>query len=510
MVLNGTRSRICTIESCQARGFSGLQILGVNNESARNVKERVATTLEQLGLKISNQKIVINCSPGEAGETQHHFDLPMAMTLFLLHAKEEVRVSCDEVVFCGELSLDGRLKAIHGTIGIALEAIQKGFKKVVLPSANRFDIETLQGQGIHQLCEIEFFYFNSLQEVLNWVISAANYQNTPAAKPSTPAAEPPNFDDMTLSREQQTLAAVCAVGRHSLLLEGTPGTGKSMFASRMASLLPKPSQAESLYLMSLYSALGPTIPMPVLMGQAPFRSPHHTSSAAAILGTPKQPGDFTLANGGVLFLDEFPEFRRDLIEALREPLETGEIKVSRAQAKTSWKAKPLLLAAANQCPCGWLGSKKKLCRCSQQSIQKYQRKLSGPILDRIDLHFLMPEQDSHLQLLADKQEHHQGLKRLVEKSFAFGRERNQRMGILYNSEIPSDRIMKACQLSPHSPLVERLANKEGSMRRLIKTLRVARTIADLNQKTKCWRRGGRKSASIFSVTPLCLNSSSFV
>ncbi len=480
VVLNGTQSRICTIESCLARGFSGLQVLGVNNETARNGKERVVTTLENQNFKLSNKKIVINCSPGDIINTQPHFDLVFAITLILLHEKTSPKPDITQYVFGGELGLDGRIKPILGSISMVLEAINCGRKGVVLPSGNAREIEYLRSLPASPLGKIQIMYFSHLTEIFSWL--QGKPQLPPPPLPALAHRDGPceTFDDMYLSQEHFHLALICAVGRHSLLLQGTPGTGKSMFASRLPSILPRPTHRDHIYTLKLYSSVELAVPTSILQGTPPYRSPHHSASSAAILGTPDQPGDLPLANGGILFLDELPEFRRDLLEALREPLETGEVKVSRARKKTTWKAKTLLIAAANRCPCGWLGSKRQLCRCTAQEMGRYQRKLSGPLLDRIDLHFNMPEYDAMEKLFSQNQQDNQSC--LLEKSrkaMEFSIARNKQYGFTFNTEIPTKHALEICGIQEHSPSLKKLSQQLHTVRSIIKVLRVARTIGDL-------------------------------
>jgi Predicted ATPase with chaperone activity len=244
---------------------------------------------------------------------------------------------------------------------------------------------------------------------------------------------------MTLSPELEKLALTVAVGGHSLLLTGSPGTGKSMFLSRIISILPDMSAKTQLEALRIHSSSSQKISQELLLGRPPLRIPHHQGTVAAILGIPEQAGELSLAHGGVLFLDELAEYRRDLLEGLREPLESGQVRVVRARAKTVWKAKMILLAASNLCPCGWFGSQKKSCRCRLQNILNYRRKLSGPILDRIDLHVNLFEQTREEEFfLRSKKNKNASISESLAKKVAtaknFSKQRNKRWKVINNSD----------------------------------------------------------------------------
>ena len=289
---------------------------------------------------------------------------------------------------------------MRGVISYAIAAVAEGFKGLVVAKDNLVDLAVLHKLNNERFADLEICAFEHLREVQAWLyddgaalaISSANTQEK-----FTPTTF--NFNDMILDDNLYQAALCLAVGRHSLIMNGPPGTGKSMFAMRLPSILPPLESKEHLQALRISSAHTVNVDDKLLAGQPPFRAPHHSASAQGVLGTAEQPGDIALAHGGVLFLDELPEFRRDIIESLREPLETGEINISRAKNKVRWCAKLILIAAANNCPCGFWGSSKKKCTCALTRVIAYRRKLSGPIMDRIDMHLNVPENDNDAAML---------------------------------------------------------------------------------------------------------------
>jgi magnesium chelatase family protein len=433
--------------------------------------------------------VLISIAPADLRKDGSQFDLAFAICLGILTMKEEPKIDPSRWMFVAELSLSGELRPVKSVVSYALSAISAGLKGIVVSRKNLKEVEALEQFDIPARLNFQILGFDRVDEVFSWL--------TQGYAPTAPqvfangssnekAADLPNFDDMNLSGELAQVAMIACVGRHNMLLYGTPGTGKSMFAARLASLMPRMSQDEHMDALKISSFCNEKIPDGILAGRPPFRAPHHQTTPGAILGTPFRPGELSLAHGGFLFLDEFPEFRRDIIEALREPLETGEIQVSRAKDKVRWRARVSLIAATNNCPCGWFGSSYKRCQCSRNQILAYKRKISGPILDRIDIHVNTPEcnaQKSELfvfnastsaspgQFLADR----------VAKGQEFSLARNRELGVLFNCELAAKHMIKASKLTEldFSKLVDKISAKRMSNRGLIRSLRVARSIADL-------------------------------
>ncbi len=476
---------LVTVECSVTSGFAGLQLVGNTSDLCRDGKERAKAALEKLGLKFGQKRVLINLSPADCRKEGNHFDLPIAVSLAALERDEPMAHEADQWLFAAELSLDGRLRPIKALIPMALAALQAGLKGLVLAGAHRMEMATLKKlPAFHG--NFQPLFFDRLEDVLNWLFLGVTPEYSDRAlEPETPLESQPDFDDMHLDPELETLALACSVGRHSLLLRGTPGAGKSMFVQRLPSILPPLEAKIHFEALQVYSLQHQILPSGLLQGRPPFRHPHHSASPQAILGTAEEPGDLALAHGGLLFLDELPEFRRDLLESLREPLEQGTINVSRAQRKASWRTAVQFIAACNNCPCGWLGSRRRLCRCSSQKILKYAQRLSGPLLDRIDIHYTMPETDCGLWF-DEKARRTPKTGRLRARAAAgadFSAKRNVAWGKVSNSSLGPELMpgILACSENMYRNTIEELNRRRLSNRAIVRCLRVARTLADLDE-----------------------------
>ena len=494
IVTEGLRPIKVTLEGCHGRGYGGIQTLGTHNDTTQSIREKIAALLEVRGTKVGHRKTLLSCSPN-LSQHASYLDLATAVCLYQIERGKPYKEELGSTAFIGELSLDGELRYQKGIMAIVLFAYSHNIKRIILPQANQSELETFRYVN-DSLAGIEVLYFRDLDAVLNF-LESSHYETHSCLKISQTATKPEglSFNEMYLSDEVKDLICTVITGRHNLFLKGTPGTGKSMLAERLVNLLPKLSKEDHIDVLSNHCHLGKDIEPSILSGSAPYRSPHHLSSAQAILGTPEIPGDLALAHGGILFLDELPEFRRDLLEGLREPLESGKVEVSRSQKKSSWTCKIILIAAANDCPCGWLGSRVKLCTCPQQKISAYQRKLSGPLLDRIDLHFQMPEAlgDSRADFL-DKcfPNQERQLKDRIESALKF---RNDRVAEV--SRLSQDKqlsLWTECAVKDSDREgIQQLLSKIHSRRSQVKTLRVARTLADLDSSRSVFTKHVRRA-----------------
>lgn len=484
-------SSILQVECSFMRGFSGLHLIGNASEVCKSGLERARAALEDLNIHIPQKRIVINICPAHSRKDGSHFDLPFAVGLATLISEKTPTINLNHWLFAAELGLDGRLRPVKGVIAFALAAMSEGFSGIIVAQENFEEISALNRLRVNDYKELCAQPFHNLHQVLDWLFNGKKElkadQNGETFDQMDIPSEP-NFDDMLLSPHLQKLALVVATGLHSLLLQGAPGTGKSMFSARLSSIMPRISREEHLETLKIHSTVLQKLPESLLYGRPPFRAPHHQSSAAALMGIPEQPGEISLAHGGLLFLDEFPEFRRDIIEALREPLETGFVRVSRAKKKVTWQSRMTLIAACNSCPCGWLGSTLRRCTCPSAKILAYRRKLSGPILDRIDLHVRMPDlasegSDIFIQLQKRAPSSlSQSLREQVAKARLFSDKRNQKLGLVYNRDLEPDQLIEASGLASDEfkKLVDSHTPKYATRRALIRSLRVARTLADLD------------------------------
>ncbi|SMF54732.1 YifB family Mg chelatase-like AAA ATPase [Pseudobacteriovorax antillogorgiicola] len=485
IAFHGSQCSSVTIECCHARGFAGIQGLGLHIETVKSIREKVTTVLERSQLKMSAKKIILSCSPAES-HFNSHFDLPAAIALFALHTTSKIRANLEEIYCAGELSLNGGIKPVLRIVPLVLEAQAQGAKVLILPKENQHELAALrQIPGAHQ--DMKILHFENLSEIIAWLNGSQDPQEVITPPAGICSSDTVSFDDMQLTPKLKTIITTVILGMHNLFLRGTPGTGKSMLSQRLPSLMPLLEPKQHLDVLKIHSLSERSIPSRLLAGRAPFRSPHHLGSAQGIIGTPDLPGDISLAHGGILFLDELPEYRRDLLEGLREPLETGEIQVSRAQKKKVWPGQFLLVAAANNCPCGWLGSRRRLCQCLQQSITRYQQKLSGPLMDRIDIHLTMDEpNEDQLSLLGATSFQGQTLemKKKIDSARAWSKHRHDRLGVRANGQIPAHQILTECRFlsGEESQAVTKLQRALPTRRSQVRALRVARTIADLERR----------------------------
>lgn len=490
-ICDGMDTCLMQIECSFTRGFAGMQMIGYTSEVCRDGKERARAALESLGVFLPPRRLVVSLSPADVRKDGSQFDLPIAVSLALLLTGRTPTVSAGRWLFAAELGLMGELRPVKGVTSFALAALASGLEGLVLAEENLAEVSVLAHltSGAKTL---KARTFSTLAEVLAWLFGDGDRGESIHShkSPIELVKDGLNFDDMVLTPELETVAEVTATGMHSLLLRGSPGTGKSMFAARLTSILPDLGPADHVEAMRIYSSMSERLPMPLLSGRPPYRAPHHQASSAAIMGGPDCPGEMALAHGGVLFLDELPEFRRDLIEALREPLETGRISVARARKKATWRARVALVAACNNCPCGWSGSSRRVCICGMAKVLAYKQRLSGPILDRIDLHVNMPEATDaagtlFVQLSQSAGESPTGrMRQRVELARAFGERRNQALGVVFNRDIPPAHLLAASGLEGQefARLMGKAIPRSASRRTAIRTLRVARTLADLKSE----------------------------
>jgi magnesium chelatase family protein len=478
------------VECVLLRGFSGMQLIGNTSEICNDGKERARAALESLGIRLPQQRLMISFIPADVKKDGSQFDLAIAVSLasLLQTGTEERAIDTSRWVFVSELGINGHLRPVRGIIAHALAAIHGGAEGIVIARDNVRDVARLIGVAQNMGGRgLKVMSFDHLSEVLSWVFAGnPSGECQEHAESGVATANGPDFDDMILDPTLQTAVMAAATGMHSMLLRGSPGTGKSMLAARIVSILPPLAPEDHVTAMRIHSSCSEKLPAGLFAARPPVRSPHHQASAASVLGSGDFPGEISLAHGGVLFLDELPEFRRDLLEALREPLETGEVRVSRARQRLTWNARVMLVAACNNCPCGWAGSARKRCICGSPKLLAYRQRLSGPILDRIDIHINMPEERSAARIFLDlskgpTESLTAAMAQKVSAARAFGLERNAGFGVTTNRDLRAADIVRASGLNSDmfSRVVGSVIPVQASSRSVIRSLRVARSIADL-------------------------------
>ncbi len=457
-----------------SNGLPAFEVVGLPDASVKEARDRVRAAVKNCGFDFPLRRITVNLAPADLKKEGPIYDLPIL--LGILAASGQIPPTEADSCFIGELSLDGSLRPAAGVLPMALAALQSGARRMFVPAENAAEAAVAEG-----LIAIPVRHIKELVAHLRGEISLA-----PAA-PYRYQGEPskgPDFADVMGQESVKRALEVAAAGSHHVLLIGPPGAGKSMMAKRLPSILPDMAYEEALETTKVFSVAGLLEPGKPMVNQRPFRSPHHTVSAAGLSGGGQRPrpGEISLAHNGVLFLDELPEFSRQVMEVLRQPMEDGSVTISRVGGNATFPCKFMLVAAMNPCPCGYFGHPTVPCTCPARGVERYLSRVSGPLLDRMDIHIEVPPVEFDELASSARGESSEAVRRRVNAARRLQVERFQGLGYACNADIPAAQLREMCNPTGQADqLLKRAFERFGlSARSYGRVLKVARTIADLD------------------------------
>ena len=474
MGLQGIGGYEVLLEVYISNGLPAFDVVGLPDAAVREARERVRAAIKNNGYRFPVSRMTVNLAPADKKKAGTLYDLPMFIGI--LAAGGDIDEPGDDCAFIGELSLSGELRPVYGALPMAIAAARCGVKKLFVPADNAAEAAFADGISVYPVKNVD--------ELLRLMRGEVNIE--PAAAPAldTLMDHMPDFSEVKGQENVKRALEIAAAGGHNILIVGPPGAGKSMMAKRLPGILPDMSRGEMIQSTEIYSVAGLTSREHPIVSMRPFRAPHHTVSAAGLSGggTSPRPGEISLAHNGVLFLDELPEFRSDVLEVLRQPLEDGEVTVSRVAGTVTYPSRFMLVCAMNPCKCGWYGHPSGRCRCTERDVRRYHSKISGPLLDRIDLIVEVPALDYEELSRRSSAERSADIKKRVNAAREIQRRRFGGDGTMCNAHIGSREMNEICALDAEGEALMHAAfDSMGlSARSYDRILRVARTIADLD------------------------------